>query len=37
MKDDVEGILTVDKEVSPQTGYAPSDHYGLLAEVDFAI
>ncbi len=25
------------KEVSPETGYAPSDHYGVLAEVDFVI
>ncbi len=25
------------QEVSPVTGYAPSDHYGLLAEVQFTI
>jgi len=25
------------KEVSPKTGFAPSDHYGLLAEVDFTV
>jgi endonuclease/exonuclease/phosphatase family metal-dependent hydrolase len=25
------------KEVSPKTGYAPSDHYGLLAEVTFKV
>ncbi len=31
------GVSVFGKEVSPQTGYAPSDHYGLLAEVDFAV
>lgn len=25
------------KEISPETGYAPSDHYGVLAEVEFVI
>lgn len=25
------------KEVSPETGFAPSDHYGLLADVEFEV
>jgi hypothetical protein len=25
------------QEVSPKTGYAPNDHYGVLAEVDFTV
>ena len=32
----LKNVYTFGKNVSPSTGYAPSDHYGLLAEVDFS-
>jgi len=30
-------VRTFGKEVSPDTGYAPSDHYGVLADVNFKL
>ena len=30
-------VVVFGKEASPDTGYAPSDHYGVLAEVEFAV
>jgi len=30
-------VAVFGKEVSPATGYAPSDHYGVLGEVDFFV
>ena len=34
---DLKNVTVFGKEVSTETGFAPSDHYGVLAEVNFEI